>query len=88
MGGIQRPGDMTDQQTFYYKEKSVPGVIKATMIHMADTDLIGVRDFKEGIVTFNCDTGVVYTMSNAVCSELGELSDGEVEVTFMGDPLK
>jgi hypothetical protein len=88
MGGVRRPGEMTDQNVFVYKENIIPGMIKCTLVHVAETDLPAIRNFKDGTVVYETDSNVIYTMANAVCSEIGDLSNGEVEVTFMGDPLK
>lgn len=88
MGGIRRPGEMSDQGEFVYKETLIPGMIKCTIIHCSDTDLVALRNFKNGTVQYETDTGKMLTMANAVTSEIGDLSNGEVEVTFMGDALK
>jgi hypothetical protein len=89
MGGETRTENgMTDQGTFFYKEMLVPGMVKCTLIHMADTDLEDVRDTTDATVQYETDTGLVYTLPNAVCSEIGELASGEVEITFVGLPMK
>lgn len=87
-GGIKRPAESTDQGETIYKENVVPGVIKCTMVHMSDTDLDAISKFKGGTVQYITDTNVTYTMANAVCSDVGDLSNGEVEVTFSGDAVK
>jgi hypothetical protein len=88
MGGVQREGAMTDQGVFYYKETIVPAVVKATMPHCSDTDLLAIRENKDVTVQYTTDTGVVLTMGNAVFAQAGELQNGEVEITWTGDPLK
>lgn len=85
-GGITRDFDTTDQLQAYYREKGTPSVIKATIIHAADTDLIKLRNWKNGTATFETDTGRVFTVANAATATLGDLSGGEVEITIMGDP--
>ncbi len=87
-GGEKREGAMTDQNTSYYTETYEIAEVKATMVHMADTDLAKIRKFKNGTVQMETDTGVVYTMPNAFFADMGELKNGEVEVTFQGDPAK
>jgi len=88
-GGLTREDNsMTDQGVFMYKEKYEPGEIKCVVMHCADTDVRGMQDSKEVTVSFEADTGAVYTMANAVCTKVGETKDGEVEVTFRGDPIK
>jgi hypothetical protein len=89
LGGLYRTEtESTDQGTFVYKEKWIPSEIKTTVIHVADTDLIKIRDSKDVTVTYEPDVGKTLTMANAVCTEVGELKDGECEVTFQGDALK
>lgn len=85
-GGINREYDMTDQLESYYREKPVPAMIKCTMVHMTDTDLIKLRNWKDGTAYFRTDTGVLYTVPKAGTASIGDLSNGEVEVTIMGDP--
>jgi hypothetical protein len=70
----------------YYREVPVPSRIKATMPHMSNTDLPALRRFKDGTVHFECDNGPVYTVSNAATANLGDLSNGEVDIELGGDP--
>jgi len=89
IGGLYRTEtEMTDQGVFLYKEKYVPSELKTTVMHVADTDLIKIRDSKDVSVTYETDTGAVYTITNAVCTEIGDLKDGEVECSFQGDAAK
>lgn len=89
IGGIDRTdSDMTDQGQFYFKPKWVRSEIKVTLIHMSDTDLAALRDSENVTVTWEPHAGKTYTMANAVCAEVGELKDGECEITFFGDPAK
>lgn len=87
-GGIQRTGDMTDQGEFYYQEKYIPSTIKCTMPHFIDTDLPKLRAWKNGTATFVSDTGASFTVAKACVTELGDLSNGEVDVTIMGNPVR
>jgi len=88
MGGVRRAYEMSDQGETVFKETLQPGMIKCTMQHCADTDLVALRNFVNGTVQYETDTGLVYTMAGAGTTEIGDLANGEVEVTFMGDPLK
>lgn len=88
-GGLYRTeNEMTDQGGFVFKEKWIPAEIKVTLIHVADSDIIKIRDSKDVTVTYEPDVGKTYTVANAVCTEIGELKDGEVECSFAGDPAK
>lgn len=88
IGGIQREFDVTDQLESYYREKGSVSTIKATIPHMSDTDLIKLRNFKNGTAYYETDTGHLYTVSQASLATIGDLSNGEVEVTIMGDPAQ
>lgn len=88
-GGLYRTdNEMTDQGTFVYKEKWIPSEVKTTLIHVADSDIVKILKTKDATVTWEPDVGKKFTIANAVCTEIGELKDGEVEITFMGDPAK
>jgi Phage tail tube protein len=88
IGGITREFDVTDQLESYYIEKGTVATLKATMPHMSDTDLIALRNFKNGTAYYETDTGHLYTIPNASIATIGDLSNGEVEVTVMGDPAQ
>jgi len=85
-GGINRDFDMTDQLQSYYKEKGVPAMMRGTIVHATETDLIKLRNWKNGTAFYETDTDHVYTIANASIVSVGDLANGEVEVTIMGDP--
>jgi hypothetical protein len=86
IGGEEREGGMTDQKVFYFKEKLNPAMVKCTLIHCSDTDVKKLRSLKNIEVQYETDTGVVLTVANAVTAKIGELANGEVDVTFTGSP--
>lgn len=86
VGGINRDFDVTDQLESYYREKGTVATIKATMPHFADTDLLKLRNMKNFTAFFETDTGHLYTVAKAAVANVGDLANGEVEVTIMGDP--
>jgi hypothetical protein len=86
VGGINREFGMTDQMSSYYREMPVASRVKATLPHMSNTDMIALRRFKDGTLHFECDNGPVYTISNAATANLGDLSNGDVDIEFGGDP--
>jgi hypothetical protein len=86
IGGITREFNVTDQLESYYIEKGTVSTIKAIMPHMSDTDLIRIRNFKNGTAFYETDTGHLYTVPNASLATIGDLSNGEVEITMMGNP--
>lgn len=89
IGGVQRDADATDQGQVYFREKIVPSMVKCTLVHFSDTDMVALRDLKSTTVTYECiDTGRVFTVANAFVMTVGDLANGQVEVTFGGDPAK
>jgi hypothetical protein len=85
IGGVKRTPVPLDVG-FDHKEEPVPAEVKCTLSHVGATDLRAIRAFENGTVTYETDNGPVYTVPNAYCADMGELKDGEVEVTFGGDP--
>lgn len=85
-GGVQRDFEASDQGESYYKEKIVPSQIRATLVHMTDTDVSKLLKWKDGTAFFETDTGHVFTVANAATANLGELSNGELPITIGGDP--
>jgi hypothetical protein len=79
---------MTDQGEVYYQENYIPAQIKCTMPHMKDTDLGKLRAWKNGTASFVTDTGVTFTVAKAFTAEVGELQNGEVDVTINGQPVR
>jgi hypothetical protein len=86
IGGTSRAFDMTDQNSSYYRETGKPARIKATMVHVSETDLLKLQRFKNGTASFTTDTGHVYIVSNAATADLGDLANGEVDIEIGGDP--
>lgn len=88
IGGVQREPDTSDQGQVFYKETIVHAMVNATMIHTSETDLLALRDFAGGTLNFECDTGVVYVIDGAFTTELGDLSNGEVDISLAGLPAE
>jgi hypothetical protein len=87
-GGPKRTPMANDQGSTDFKVENKPGQIKATIHHVASTDIPAIRAFQGGTVIFETDTNHVYTMDGAFTEDVGELKDGKVEVTFGGDPIE
>lgn len=77
----------TDQGVTVYKQRYMPSIIKTTLIHVAKTDIIKIVASFDKTVTFELDTGDVFTMANAVALQPGPLQDGECEISFSGDAV-
>jgi hypothetical protein len=88
IGGVTREDEPNDQGTVDFREQTEPAEVKATMVHVSTTDLIALRNFVNGTVNYETDTGVVFTVGGAYAKEVGELSNGEVEVIFGGNPAE
>ena len=87
-GGVEREPDIDDQGKSYYSEKIVGALVTATIIHTSQTDLVALRGFAGGTLNFETDTGQVWTVPDAFTQTIGPLQNGEVEVTFGGDPAE
>jgi len=88
IGGVKREHSVDDQLNVYHQESYTPGMIECTLVHVADTDLVAIRNFKNGTVRFKCDTGKVYESTNADCAEVGDMQNGECTVKFGGDWIR
>jgi len=86
IGGFKRNPMPNDQGTTDFKVENTAAQVKCTIQHVASTDLFAIRAFQGGTLIFETDTNVVYTVPGAFTEEVGDLKDGEVEVTFGGDP--
>lgn len=86
IGGVQRAADVDDQGNVYFRESIVPAEVRCNLVHVRTSDLEALRDFTGGQVTYEADAGKTYTIGNAFTVSLGELANGEIEVTFGGDP--
>lgn len=88
IGGINREYDVTDQGEVYYRERNSIASIRATMPHFSDTDLIKLKQWVNGTAFFETDSGVMYTIAKAGTATIGDLTNGEVEVTINGEPAQ
>jgi hypothetical protein len=88
IGGVMREPIMDDQGGYNYTETLEPSQVKCTLLHVAETDLPALRAFVDGTVHYETDTGVSYVVTGAGTGEIGELANGEVEVTFNGPPAE
>jgi hypothetical protein len=88
IGGVTRNDVPNDDGTVDFNEETQPAQITATLTHTSETDLIALRNFKGGTVVFETDTGVSYSVGGAYTKSVGELSEGEVPVTFGGQPAE
>lgn len=81
-------GQMSDQGQYSFQNQWVMGEIKATLIHTSDVDLDALRNDRDVTVLFETDTGTRFQIPTASPKEIGELSNGEVEITWEGPPAQ
>lgn len=86
IGGPMREDGMTDQDEYFFKERSEPSEFVAKLIHVATTDLEALRTLTDGVVSFETDTGQQWAASGVCTKEIGVLEGGEVPITFGGPP--
>lgn len=84
MGGVERTAETSDAGVDGYSEKTAVPRIECKINHTADVSLQGFIDFKDGTVTFETDTGKVFTLSNAWCAKPPSITGGEVDLVFEG----
>lgn len=87
-GGKERTAAVGNK-VYGFSEKIMPSVCTFTIFHMSDTDLIALKDLTGATLSFACDSGPVFPVSNAFVSKTIELSggDGKVKVEMQGDPV-
>lgn len=85
-GGVIRTSLTTDQAQVYFTEDTQPSMVTATIVHTADTDVVGLRSQRDVTVAFETDTGAAWVIANAFVTDVGEISNGEFTVTLEGPP--
>lgn len=87
VGGFTRTSVMT-HEVLGYTEEPKPSRCEFTLAHVADTDLIALRDLVDAEIEFECDTGVKYVVPKAWCVEPPKLTggQGDVSVVLEGTP--
>lgn len=81
-GGIEREAAISDAGVDGFSEKVVAPSVDCTIHHTADIRLSQLQAFADGTLTFETDTGRVFTLRNAWCAKPPELNKGEVSLQF------
>lgn len=86
LGGKERDAKYADHDLLGFCEKPIAASLKGTLYHTAESDLQGLADARNVTITFETDTGRVYTIRNAFSTKPPELTggDGEISIEFMG----
>lgn len=85
-GGVVREPLTTDQGLIFYREDITPATVSATVVHLSDTDVQGLRSQRDFTCKFETDTGVAWSISNAFVTDVGEISNGEFQLNISGNP--
>lgn len=81
-GGIEREPAMSDSGVDGFVEKFVHAQVECSINHTPDISLRELQDFKEGTLTFETDTGSVWTLKDAWNAKPPELTKGDVALVF------
>lgn len=81
-GGAKREAAMSDAGVDGYTETLTAPTVDCKINHTADTSLTELHAFKDGTLTFETDTGRIYTLINAWSSTPPKLEKGEVTLQF------
>ena len=83
-GGIDREAAISDAGVDGYTEKVTAPKVDCKINHTDATSLTDIQAFADETLTFETDTGRIYTLRNAWCSKPPKLEKGEVTLEFMG----
>lgn len=81
-GGIEREPAVSDSGVDGYTEKHSTPQVDCTISHTPDISLQEIQNFKSGTLTFEADTGRIWTLKDAWCAKPPELTKGEVSLVF------
>lgn len=84
IGGVKREAALSDAGVDGFTEAVAAPTVSCEVNHTADTSIDDFRNFKDGTLLFETDTGKVYTVSNAWCSNPPKLSKGSLTLEFSG----
>lgn len=74
-----------------YAEETVPAMIEAETSLAEDMSIEWIRNFKDGTVIFECDTGQRYIISDAFVTDPPSMEDGEggkIPIKISGPPAE
>lgn len=83
-GGPTRTTQVGDTGVLGYTETITPPSVSCSIAHDANTSLSELRDIKDASITFEADTGRIYTISPAWLTNPPTVSNGEVPLVFEG----
>lgn len=88
VGGFERTPQYADGQLIGFTKKPIASQITCTLVHVSTTDVSLLNEIEDSTLTYECDSGAVYTCRGVFLTKPPEISDGDGEVTteFMGQP--
>lgn len=81
-GGIERDAAISDAGVDGYMEKVTAPKVTCKISHTAQTSLSDIQAFN-GTLTFETDTGRIYTLRDAWNAKPPKLEKGDVDLEFM-----
>jgi Phage tail tube protein len=81
-GGVEREAVTSDAGVDGFMEKITAPKVDFKIAHTAQTRLSDIQAFKGKPLTFETDTGRVYTLTEAWCAKPPKLEKGEVTLEF------
>lgn len=82
MGGIEREPAISDSGVDGYMEKFVVAQVDCTIHHTSEVSLQALQAFRDNTLTFETDTGKVFSLKDAWCAKPPEMTKGEVSLVF------
>lgn len=88
LGGVRREAVYADGRLIGFSEEPVASDLTATLAHTALSDPDALNALSDSTILFETDSGVIYAINGAASVEPPDLTAGEINVHFMGQPAK
>lgn len=82
IGGIAREPAISDAGVDGYMERHVVCQVDCAVHHTADISLKELQNFRDNTLTFETDTGRIFTLKDAWCASPPEMTKGEISLMF------
>lgn len=87
LGGIARDAVEADNRAGYFAEKITPSKLECSILITPGLSLAEMN-VDDATITFEGDTGQVYVIGHAYCSEPPSIGDGKAKLVYMGPPAE
>ncbi len=81
LAGFERPERQADHGIIGFSQKPVAAKLDCTLLHTALSDMQAIADMTDATITFETDTGKIYTLRSAWSREPPELTGGDGEIS-------